>query len=270
MFDKAIKRIQDKFGITELNDWQDIRPVDVLSVDKVGPVTLDHIRLYLAGHKITLKNDATPEYWKRYLSKARIVQQVSGTDKYDVCPFTILVDSMEKKPFLFEYFRGDANQQKRPMLVQTKFQALGIREGRHYIPRGDYSIDGHEGNVHIERKSMNDAHGTFLGYKSQRKERFVRELEILSSIPVAAIVVECSFGQLLKNIPDIGEKPLEEKRKSMYRQILAWQMDYRVPWYFCDDRRLAEVTTFQILNRYFKHYVKDAKNGNNANHARIA
>lgn len=270
MFDKVIKKIQQVYGITQVADWQDLRPVDVLKIDKVGPVTLDHIRLYLAGHNVTLKNDATPAYWKKYLSKARIVQQLSGTDQYDVCPFTVLVDSMEQQPFSFEGFRGDATQEKRPMFVPTKYQALGVREGRYYIPRGDYSIDGHEGNVHVERKSMRDAHGTFLGYKSKRKERFERELEVLASIPTGAVVIECSFGRLLRELPDVGEKPLEEKRKSLYRQILAWQMDYRVPWYFCDDRRLAEVTTFQILNRYFKHYVKDAKNDNNADHARVA
>ena len=105
--------------------------------------------------------------------------------------------------------------------------------------------------VLIERKSLDDAHGAFLGW-GRRRERFELELENLASFDCAAVVVECSFATLISGAPSRGKKTRGENAKILHRQILAWQQDYRVPWHFCDDRRLAEITAFRILERFWK------------------
>ena len=67
------------------------------------------------------------------------------------------------------------------------------------LPTGDYSIEGLEDQVTIERKSLADAFGTIGG---QRK-RFQRELERMTSFKYAAVVIEAGwadrpvFGALL-------------------------------------------------------------------------
>lgn len=253
MFDKVIKQLQTDFSIERLEDWQRVRPEWIRQRRNVGKVTLDHIRLYLAIHGITLEDDATPEYWQERLSEARIGQQMGqgyDTDSSDVVPFTVLIDSMEQHPFTFTGLKGDAEQNYRPLIVPTKFQALGAG-------KGDYSIAGYEGQVHIERKSCGDAIGTILGWE-ERRPRFERELDFLSQIECGAVVVECSFGVLVASV-EARKKSKAERAKSLHRSILALAQDYRVPWHFCDTRRFAEQSTFRILYRYWQKQIDAAK-----------
>lgn len=148
----------------------------------------------------------------------------------------ILIDTREQHPFIFEAYD-----------VEKKFHCLGNN-------RGDYSIHGFEGQINIERKSMEDAHGTILGWGA-RRENFLKELEFLAGIEFSAIVVESSFETLLAESPEWGEKTAEENRKILFRQVLAWQQDFKVPWIFCDSRRLAEAATFRLLQRFYEKRV---------------
>lgn len=56
------------------------------------------------------------------------------------------------------------------------------------LPAGDYSIEGLETRVAIERKSLEDFIGTVL----RSKERFIRELVKLRGYEFAAVVIESS------------------------------------------------------------------------------
>jgi hypothetical protein len=84
-------------------------------------------------------------------------------------------------------------------------------------------------------------------------------LEFLSSIWTAAVVVECTFGELIASAEARGKKSKEENAKTLHRQVLAWQVDYSVPWIFCDDRRFAEVTAFRIMHRCYAKKIKHQK-----------
>lgn len=251
MFDKRIAELQEKFGIKTFTDWQQVTPLQVTSVPRVGSVTLDHIRLYLAQHECTLKGDATPEYWKKNLRSLRIGTHLADTDRSDVCPFTVLIDSMEQLPFEFKSVKGDSDQGGRPLFVPVKRKALGIREGRFYQPMGDYSIEGHEGNVHIERKSVQDCQSTILSYRGGR-DRFEKELETLSGIPCAAVVVEGSLTEVVTTVVPRGTTVKRDLMKNLHRSIISLQLKYRVPWFFCDYRAVAEDTAFRILMRYWR------------------
>lgn len=235
--DHLIEKARQQFKIVEVEDWCHVRPEWILQVDGCGQATLDHIRLYLAARGLTLRDDQTPWYWQAHLESARMGGQISDGDLARVETFTILIDTQEKHPFTFQGFKDGET----PIIIPSRFQSLGPSHG-------DYSIVGYEGDAHVERKSPEDAHGTFLSH-GERRDRWERTLEFLASIPCAAIVVECSLGQLISTVQPRGTRSEATLRKTLHRQILAWEQDYRVPFIFCDNRRLAESTTLHVLKR---------------------
>ena len=244
VLDSKLQTLRDAFGIESPDDWARVTPAAILSIDGVGEQTLNHLRLMLANRGLTLAGDETPLHWQTHLDALRGASQIANSDKVIVCPFTILIDADEKIPFTFQGIRADANRQHRPMIVCTMTKHLGNT-------RGDYSLKGFEGWVHIERKSESDVQGTVLGW-GERRERFEKTLEYLGEIPSSAIVVECSFAQAISTCRDTPNKSAKENQKIFYRQVLAWMDDYRVPWVFCDDRRHAEVTCFRWLERQYR------------------
>ena len=258
VLDSRIQACKDYFGICKPEDWRAVRPAWILGLPNVGPATLDHIRMYLAARGIALRDDRTPEYWKQHLSEARIGQTMGneqidpedggGQDRAVICPFTVLIDSAEQDPFGFQGLSTDADRGNRPLIVPTEWRSLG----RHPDSRGDYSIDGFQERIGVERKSQSDAHGTFLGWKNDRRERFESELENLSQIDRGYVVIESSFGELIRAAPEWGKRTAQQNQKAIFRSVLSWQNKWpKVNWLFCDDRRLAEVTTFRVLEKYW-------------------
>lgn len=256
VLDSKILKLQLRFGVSQPEDWRNVKPEWILAQDGIGPVTLEHIRIYLAARDLTLKDDRTPEYWRENLSATKIGQQM-GYDDHDVAnitPFTILIDSAEQQPFLFQGIKGDAGEEGRPWIVKTEWRPLG----RHPDSLGDYSLDGFVGRVHVERKSVEDCQGTILGFDG-RRNRFERELENLDKCEAPLIVVEASFQTLIQSVQQRGKKTQGENAKTLMRSVLAYQQDYRVPWCFCDSRRLAEISTFRFLERFWRKHSAESK-----------
>ena len=250
VMDAKLKKLIDHFGIRKPDDWQHVLPSSVLAIHDIGEATLNMLRLHLSARGLTLRGDQTPAFWQSHLSEAKIgAAQISESDEAVVCPFRVVVDSREQQPFSFAGMRSDSNQDYRPMLVQTVSASLGDS-------LGDYAIDGLWHHCHVERKSLADAHGTILGW-GDRRDQFQTTLKHLAELPSSAVIIECSLGELLKSAPSRGKKSAGENAKILHRQIMAWMDDYRVPWMFCDNRRLAEVTTFRWLYRYWRHHQAD-------------
>lgn len=184
----------------------------------------------------------------------------------EFCQFTILVDTAEQAPFTFQNIYADADRHGRELVISPGVNLVRQCLGRHPNSLGDYSLQGFVGRCHVERKSMDDAHGTILGFTKKvdgvpqsdfgRRERFERELANLANIEAGCVVVECSLGELLQSAPeyDLGRKTGRCNRKILSRSINAWLQDYGVPWLFCDDRRHAELATFRWLERFWKKH----------------
>lgn len=153
-------------------------------------------------------------------------------------PFTVVVDSREQTPFAFTGLHGDARHGRQPLTVRTVTAGLSA---------GDYSIEGFERQVAIERKSLCDLFNT-LG---QARARFIRELGRLHAMEFAAVVVEAGWEEVLQRPPPRSRL----LPKTVYRSVLAWQQRYyRVHWWLCPSRGFAEVTTFRMLERFWKDW----------------
>lgn len=147
-------------------------------------------------------------------------------------PFKILVDAQEKHPYQFGGLFSDASLKRRPLAIETEWRSLKT---------GDYSIDGWEKHVTVERKSLEDLYST-LG---QHRERFEREHMRMAGLGAgnSCVVIEASWERILKHPP--GRSRLLPK--VVFRTFLSWSQKYAVPWFALEDRRFAEVATFRWL-----------------------
>lgn len=148
----------------------------------------------------------------------------------------VIVDSREQKPFDFAGFSCDAADGGGALTVPTQPGTL---------KSGDYSLLGYETRVACERKSLSDLYGT-LG---QGRDRFERELARLAAFDFAAVVIEATWPEVCAEPPAHTQLP----PKTVFRSVLAWMVRYpAVRWVPAGPRRLAEVTTFRLLERWLK------------------
>lgn len=152
------------------------------------------------------------------------------------CPFRIVVDSREQRPFAFNRLRTDAKQNRLPLRIETVVRGL---------PTGDYSIDGLESRIALERKALGDLFST-LG---QSRSRFERELERLAALDFAAVVIEAEWSEILSASPPRSEL----NPKTIIRSVMAWQVRWpRVHWWTVPGRDVAEHVTFRLLDRFWR------------------
>ncbi len=103
---------------------------------------------------------------------------------------------------------------------------------------GDYSIEGKESSVAIERKSLPD----FVSSITRDRKRFERELEKARSYKFFAVVIEGSFKDI-----KTGNYPSDTNRKSILATINKWMVKYTVPIILANSREEAALTTLHML-----------------------
>jgi hypothetical protein len=182
-------------------------------------------------------------------------------------PFIILIDKAEKAPWGFDGItaRSFIDKDQRKYTPRTERRYLGIGNG-------DYSLNLFQDRIAIERKSPEDFQGTLLGWPQKieeaegeelaklsrkpidRRGRFKSELRKLQALECRAVVVEASLAECINSVPQWGTRSAEENAKYLYSTFLSWSQQFRVPWYFCDDRRLAEVTAFRIMEQFWDRH----------------
>lgn len=101
---------------------------------------------------------------------------------------TLIIDRMEQKPYSFRAFR-------------KWFAAIERRK----LPAGDYSIDGLEDRMAVERKSLQDLFNCCSPYGS--REAFVQACKRLSKLDFAALVIEGSITRILRASEFSGMHP---------------------------------------------------------------
>ncbi len=141
--------------------------------------------------------------------------------------FTIIIDTREQAPYTFE-------------LIQPSPPNTVIRG----LKTGDYSLDGYEDRITIERKSKADLYGSI----GPGRDRFENEMHRMSAFEFAAVVVESGWEDIIKNPPTrSGLKPV-----SVFSTVIAWMQRYNVHWITCPNRTFAEKTTYRLLDRWYR------------------
>jgi ERCC4-type nuclease len=118
-------------------------------------------------------------------------------------PATIVIDTREQEPYSFD-----------PRLAGAVRRAL---------PAGDYSVEGLEERVAVERKTLDD----FVSTVIHGRQRFREELRKLAGYRAACIVVEAGVADML----------LQRYRGEAHPNALI--LDFGVPVFFCGNRQAA-------------------------------
>jgi len=123
---------------------------------------------------------------------------------------TVVVDTREQKPYAFD-----------PQCVAVT---------RHALPAGDYSIEGREDSVAVERKTLED----FVSTVIRSRKRFKKELQRLAGYEAACIVVEADLRDILGGRYRSGAHP-----NTVLGTVLSIVVDFDIPVFFCSDRQAA-------------------------------
>lgn len=122
----------------------------------------------------------------------------------------VIADTRERQPYSFD-----------PERVTTVRRALRS---------GDYSLDGFEERVAVERKTLDD----FAQSLIRARERFLAEMRRLESFEAACVVVEGNLRDLLE-----GKASSHAHPSSLLGATLSVVVDHRIPVFFCSDRQAA-------------------------------
>jgi ERCC4-type nuclease len=138
-------------------------------------------------------------------------------------PVTLIVDTREQQPFAFS--------------------APGVRTIRRALPTGDYSVEGFEDRVAVERKTLDDLVGSLI----RARERFLREMRRFETYEARCIVVEADWSDVAERRYAGGVHP-----KSIFGAVLSVIVDHGVPVYFLSNRQIACRFTEDFLLRFHR------------------
>ncbi len=140
----------------------------------------------------------------------------------------VVIDTREQLPYMFSGCR----------ILSKKLNA------------GDYSIEGWEDKISIERKSAADLYGSI----TQNRDRFERELEVLQDYKFKGLVIEEEELDLL--CPEMYGRYID--CNSIYGSIISFEIKYGLNVYYGNRKRCEN----KILN-WFIYWMKMYGNGVN-------
>jgi len=135
--------------------------------------------------------------------------------------FRIIVDTREQEPFGFDC-----------QTLRKKLEA------------GDYSVQGFEAVVAVERKSLSD----FVGTAIHDMARFRAEMENLSGYEAAAVVIEADLDRVLRGLESAtlrGASP-----ESVLGAAVWLGLRYHVPVFWCGSRQAARTFVDSYLRMF--------------------
>lgn len=159
---------------------------------------------------------------------AQPTRATRGSHTVKVPKPTLAIDSRETQGYRFERFSK--------WIAGTVTNALEV---------GDYSIEGMESEIAIERKSFTDAIASVM---PPVRERFLMSCERLSRLRRKAIVIEASLSQLKSDYRDISES--QAHPNAIVGSYLALQERWNIPVIFGDSFELAEEWVAHVLTKY--------------------
>lgn len=143
----------------------------------------------------------------------------------------VIVDTREQTPFTFERFDN--------WIGGTLSMAL---------PTADYSVQGMESLIALERKTLTDVVGSVL----QNRERFLRMCERLADYKHKAILIEASYTEI--KTPYRFTSDVRAHPNGVVGTLDAIEAKYGIPIiYSASDRALAEERAASWLSKHFTY-----------------
>lgn len=139
---------------------------------------------------------------------------------------TIVIDTREQKPYEFE----------------------DVKTITGTLPTGDYSIQGCENNICIERKSLQDLYQTL----TWGRDRFKKELERMQEFDEAYLLVEASWATVW-----IGPKYSKANPKSIVASLISFIRRTNVKVIMAGGRKDACKVAQMLLEQYWKDKKKE-------------
>lgn len=162
--------------------------------------------------------------------------------------YTVIKDSREQEGYTFERFSSRYHECK-GMIVRK-------------LDTGDYSIEGLEDKICIERKARVSELAINLG---KDKRRFMNEIERMKEFPFKFLVLEFSLEDVM-DFPERSDIP-EEKwssivitNKYMLKMLIEFQMYDDIHVIFCGNKKNAKLVVSSILKRVNEFYSTGRKN----------
>lgn len=166
-----------------------------------------------------LELDLDPEPIKK---AKKAIRSISAT----ISPFAVMVDSREQLPYGFDHLD-----------VIVPIGLVGLASG-------DYSIQGLESEIAIERKSLADLYGSC----TWGRDRFEHEIERLNALNFAAVVIEATWPEIANPTAADPTWRSQASPESILGTITSWSVRYRnVPWWAVGPREECERQVYRCL-----------------------
>ena len=156
-----------------------------------------------------------------------------------VCPFVVIQDTREQAPWTFQGIILDKRQWVVPRKVAT-------------VATGDYSIEGRQTSLVIERKSSSDLIGSVTAGNARFRREHERMAEIVKAGGFACVVVEGCLAAICDELDHDHDAGRRVTSESILGAVASWPARYHVPWFFAGDRRRAEQLAFRVLIKQWK------------------
>ena len=152
-------------------------------------------------------------------------------------PFTIIKDTREQEGYTFEPSSSRYHTCKG--MVSRK------------LDTGDYSIEGLEDKLCIERKA---SVVEFANNGGHDQVRFLKEIERMKDFRYKFLVLEFSLTDLMKfpegsSIPEGDWGKLKVTNKFMLKMIMEFQLYKNINVLFCDSKKNAKWAVLSIIKR---------------------
>ena len=159
-----------------------------------------------------------------------------------VSPFTVVIDTREQRPWSFADITIAHRNRQVPIEIPV------VRQG---LATGDYSIQGREDVLSIERKSIDD----LLKTLTRCRKRFERELTRMQKLTYSAVVVEAEWAEVMDECRQRG-KPSPQ---SIDSTILSFTDKYPAThWFFRPGRWSAAKTAYKIMQMVDRHHPEES------------
>ena len=163
------------------------------------------------------------------------------TSRFKIPPMPrIVVDTREQQPYGFENITIKGKEVRTYEIIRKALKS------------GDYSLEGLEQLISIERKSKEDAYNSLGCGRARLRE----EMQRLLSCRFSAIVIECSLKSFLSPPPYSQLNP-----KSAINTLNSWAIQYRVHVHFCGSRKSAMAMTLSYLRHFWRLYNEEKLDG---------